>query len=245
MGIRHVYHINIQCNKVMVIAVLFSCSSNFALHLHEDYFTDKYDTWNIGSVQHNDWHHNKSRSSWTLFHGPVILPYILHVIWCMNIIIWDYESVWSNSWRKSKCRSLWPIFHGQWFYVTSWRQYGVLLSYFGIIWPIFYSPVVVSYISHYLIPKCHIYIQEAHGPRVPHLSDIPTADIQMLCNIFQILSLQLMKRSSFKHFLILKMNIYGMTVNEAWSFEQTLNHISTVGSMWNLVTIGLVVSYES
>ena len=51
-------------------------------------------------------------------------------------------------------------------------------------------------------------------------------------------SSQLMKRSSFKQFLILKKNIiYGMTVNGAWSFEQTLNHISTVGSMWNLVAI--------
>ena len=30
----------------------------------------------------------------------------------------------------------------------------------------------------------------------------------------------------------------GMTVNGAWSFEQTLNHISTVGSMWKLVEIG-------
>ena len=41
-----------------------------------------------------------------------------------------------------------------------------------------------------------------------------------------------------KIILILKKNIiYGMTVNGAWSFEQTLNHISTVGSMWNLVAI--------
>ena len=66
------------------------------------------------------------------------------------------------------------------------------------------------------------YIQEAHGPRVAHLSDIATADMQMLCNIFPILSSQLMKRSSFKQFFILK-KIYGMPVNWAWSFEQTLN----------------------
>ena len=58
--------------------------------------------------------------------------------------------------------------------------------------------------------------QEAHGPRVAHLSDIATADMQMLCIIFPILSLQLMKRSSFKQFLILKKNIiYGMSVNGA------------------------------
>ena len=57
--------------------------------------------------------------------------------------------------------------------------------------------------------------QEAHGPWVAHLSDIATADMQMLCNIFPILSSQLMKRSSFKQFLILKKNICGMPVNEA------------------------------
>ena len=57
--------------------------------------------------------------------------------------------------------------------------------------------------------------KEANGPRVAHLSDIATADMHMLCNIFPILSLQLMKRSSFKKFLILKKNIYGMTVNGA------------------------------
>ena len=57
------------------------------------------------------------------------------------------------------------------------------------------------------------YKQEAHGPRVAHLSDIATADMQMLCNIFPILSSQLMKRSSFKQFFILKKKIYGMPVN--------------------------------
>ena len=58
--------------------------------------------------------------------------------------------------------------------------------------------------------------QEAHGPWVTHLNGIASADMQMLCNIFPILSSELMKRSSFKQFLILKKNIiYGMTVNGA------------------------------
>ena len=39
MGIGHVYHINIQCNKVKVIVTLFSCSTDFALYF-EDYFMD-------------------------------------------------------------------------------------------------------------------------------------------------------------------------------------------------------------
>ena len=33
MGIRHVYHISIQCNKVKVIVIIFSCSSDFVLYL--------------------------------------------------------------------------------------------------------------------------------------------------------------------------------------------------------------------
>ena len=51
-------------------------------------------------------------------------------------------------------------------------------------------------------------IQEANGPQLAHLSEIVTADMQMLCNIFSILSLQLMKRSSFEKFLVLKKNVF-------------------------------------
>ena len=58
----------------------------------------------------------------------------------------------------------------------------------------------------------HKLLQEAHGLQVAHLSDIDSADMQMLCNIFPILSSQLMKRSSFKQFLIFKKNIYGTPV---------------------------------
>ena len=41
-------------------------------------------------------------------------------------------------------------------------------------------------------------------PQLAHQSEIATADMQMLCNIFPILSLQLMKGSSFEQFLVLK-----------------------------------------
>ena len=51
-------------------------------------------------------------------------------------------------------------------------------------------------------------LNEAHGPRFAHLSDIATADMQLLCNIFPILSSQLMKISSFEQFLVLKKNIW-------------------------------------
>ena len=36
----------------------------------------------------------------------------------------------------------------------------------------------------------------------------------------------------------------GITVNGAWLFEQTLNPVSTIGSTWNLLETGQVVSEE-
>ena len=52
------------------------------------------------------------RSLWPIFHGPVILPFILKSMWYIKAILWDYESEWHYVWPKNKCRSLWPIFHG-------------------------------------------------------------------------------------------------------------------------------------
>ena len=69
----------------------------------------------------------------------------------------------------------------------------------------FLGKLVVKYVSTY---TKGILKQEAHGPRFAHLSDIATADKQMLCNIFPILSSQLMKISSFEQFLVLKKNIW-------------------------------------
>ena len=55
---------------------------------------------------------NNCGSLWSIFHGPVILRYILKTIWCMNIILLDYESVWPEVWLQNKYMSLWPIFLG-------------------------------------------------------------------------------------------------------------------------------------
>ena len=54
----------------------------------------------------------KCRSLRPIFHGPLILHYILKTVWCMSILIWDYESVWPDVLPQNKCSSLWPIFHG-------------------------------------------------------------------------------------------------------------------------------------
>ena len=64
---------------------------------------------------------------------------------------------------------------------------------------------------------------------------LPLQICRCYATFFPILSSQLMKRSSFKQFSILK-NIYGMPVNGAWSFEQTLN-----GSQLGF-TIGTIVA---
>ena len=44
--------------------------------------------------------------------------------------------------------------------------------------------LMITFRSNYIAMP----IQEAQGPRVAHLSDIATEDMQMLCNIFPILS---------------------------------------------------------
>ena len=85
----------------------------------------------------NIWPKNKCRSLWPIFHGPVILPYIL-TICCMNIIFWDYESVWHDIWPQNKCKSLWPIFHGPvilpYISKTIWYMNSILRN-FESVWP--------------------------------------------------------------------------------------------------------------
>ena len=72
-------------------------------------------------------------TTWPIFHGPVILPYILKTIWCMNIILWDYESVWHNIWSQNKFRSLWPIFYGPVILPYSLKTFDIWTPYFGIM----------------------------------------------------------------------------------------------------------------
>ena len=42
---------------------------------------DECHTWYNGSVWHKDWSHKIYIGQWPIFHGPVILPYILKTIW--------------------------------------------------------------------------------------------------------------------------------------------------------------------
>ena len=47
----------------------------------------------------------------TYIHRPLILPYILKNISCINNILLEYPSMSSDFWPENKCRSQWPIFH--------------------------------------------------------------------------------------------------------------------------------------
>ena len=94
----------------------------------------------------------KWRSAWPLFHGPVILPYILKTIWCLYIILWDYESVWLEVWPKNKCRSLWPIFYGPVILPSILKTIWWMTSLFGIM--IQYDPMFDLKIN---VDHCDLY----------------------------------------------------------------------------------------
>ena len=123
------------------------------------------------------WPKNKCRSLWPIFHGPVIVPYTLKTISCMNVItcIWDYESVWPYAWPQNKGRSLLPIFHGPvilcYILKTIWCM-NIILEDCGSVWPdvwpqnkcmslwpIFHGPLILPYTYHkdYLVDECHIF----------------------------------------------------------------------------------------
>ena len=99
---------------------------------------------------------NKCRSLWSIFHGPVILPYTLNTIWCKNIILWDHESVWHDVWPQNKCRLLWPIFHSPvvlpYIVKTLWCM-NIMLRDYESVWPIFfYLKINVSHCDlHFVV----------------------------------------------------------------------------------------------
>ena len=97
-----------------------------------------FDVWTsyfgIESVWQNIWPQNKCRSLWTIFHGPVILPYILKTIWYMNTILWDYESVYDPMFDLKifvgHCELYFMV---HWFCLVSWKLFSGWTSYFGIM----------------------------------------------------------------------------------------------------------------
>ena len=104
----------------------------------------------------------KWRSPWSILDSPVILPYILNTIWCMNIILWDSESVCSMFDLKINVRHFDLYFVVQWFFPfilnTIWGMNIILWDYESVwpdiwpenicrsLWPIFHDPVILPYI---------------------------------------------------------------------------------------------------
>ena len=109
----------------------------------------------------------KRRSPLPVFRGSVILPCILKTIWWMNIKFLDNQSAWSQNNYRSQC----PLFHclvilpytcilkilDGWtskFWIRSQYNTAVDLNKCRSLWPIFRSPVILSYIlEDYLIDE--------------------------------------------------------------------------------------------
>ena len=89
--------------------------------------------WDYESVWPDVQPKNNCRSLWPIFHGPVILPYILKTVWCMNFILQDYESIWPNIWPEINVGHCDLYFMVQCFCLISWRLFDVWISYFRIM----------------------------------------------------------------------------------------------------------------
>ena len=88
----------------------------------------------------------KWRSAWPIFQGPLILPYILKTIWCMNITLWDYESVWP----ENKC-----IFHGSvilpYILKTIWCMNIILRDYQSVLPDVWPQNIVAHYDLYFMV----------------------------------------------------------------------------------------------
>ena len=118
--------------------------------------------WNNESVWLDALPQNKTVSRWPVFHGSVILPYILKAIWCIlkaiwciNMILWANKSVWLDAWPQNKSWSLWPIFHGSVAYILKtilcirrWHWPGVYVSpcSLALVW----KKIIIFLVSEYL-----------------------------------------------------------------------------------------------
>ena len=110
------------------------------------------------------WPQNKCMSLWSIFHGPVILPYISKTIWSMSFIFSDNLTVCSKLWPQNKYRSTWPLFHGlvillnifmiiwwmniihcSWYNGSVWHKEWPHQVYVGQ-WPIFYGSVILLHV---------------------------------------------------------------------------------------------------
>ena len=76
--------------------------------------------------------HNKCRSRWSIYHGPVTLLYILKAIWWISVKIWDDETLfllWFSMKYRDFCVKSKPIISKYNFWIFTVSDYFFLLSF--------------------------------------------------------------------------------------------------------------------
>ena len=114
--------------------------SDFALYL-EYYLLDKCHTWDISSLWPDYWSQNISLLVWPIFHGSVILPYILNICWIyvtprilvpcdpMNdhlLYLGHCDLYFMLQWfclLFNTSRSVWPILYGLMIKMLQYKMY--------------------------------------------------------------------------------------------------------------------------
>ena len=94
--------------------------SDFALYL-EYYLLDKCHTWDISSLWPDYWCQNISLLVWPIFHGSVILPYILNTICWINVppgILVPYDPMNDHLLYLGHCNLYFMV---QWFCLISYN----------------------------------------------------------------------------------------------------------------------------
>ena len=134
--------------------------SDFALYL-EYFLLVKCHTWDITSMWPNEWPLTISRSLWPIFHGSVILPYILNTICWLNVtpgILVPCDPMNDHLLYLGHCDLYFMV---QWFCLISWillldkchtwdissmwpNEWPLTIS--RSLWPIFHGSVILPYI---------------------------------------------------------------------------------------------------
>ena len=121
---------------------------------------DEYDARYVGSVWHKHLPEFMYIGQWPIFHGSVVLPYILKTIWWTNAIIGILVPCDAKIYL---IKYMWVSdlhFMVQWFGLISWRLFDGLMLYWRYSvwhkywtetiyvgqWPIFHGPVILPYI---------------------------------------------------------------------------------------------------
>ena len=120
---------------------------------------------------HKLWTETIYISQWHIFHGPVILPYILKTIWWTNVIIGILDPCDAKIYQikcmlvsdlhfmvQCFCLISWEQFDGLMLYCRYWFSVTQTLNWNYICRPVTYiswSSDFAVYLEDYLMDKCH------------------------------------------------------------------------------------------